>query len=201
VLMPLDKYEWSNKYGWVQDRYGISWQITLGNKEDVGGSRIVPFFMFVKEQYGKAEDAVKFYTSVFHESSITGILRHAAEAFPEKEGTVKHAQFVLEHQTFMAMESALDHPFSFNEAISLVVNCETQEEIDYYWDNLSKEGDPTAQMCGWLKDKYGVSWQIVPIILDEMLQSADSIKTERVTKAYLKMKRFNIAALKQAFEG
>lgn len=201
VLMPLDKYDWSKKYGWIEDRFGVSWQIALGSKSNVGGQSIVPFLMFVKEHYGRAEEAMNFYASVFKNSKVTGVLRYGAKELPEKEGTVKHAQFTLGSQTFMAMDSGLEHPYTFNEAISLVVDCDTQEEIDYYWEKLSEGGDPKAQMCGWLKDKYGVSWQVVPTILGEMLQDPNTVKTERVTKAYLGMKKFNIVELKRAYEG
>jgi len=201
VLVPLDKYPWSEKYGWVQDRFGISWQIVLGSRKDVGGQSVVPSLMFVKEHYGQAEKAMNLYTSVFKNSKIAGVLRYGAGELPDKEGTVKHAQFTLDNQTFMVMDSGREHAFTFNEAISLVVDCATQEEIDYYWEKLSQGGDPKAQMCGWLKDKFGVSWQVVPTILEEMLQDPDPIKTGRVTKAYLGMKKFNIGELKSAFEG
>jgi predicted 3-demethylubiquinone-9 3-methyltransferase (glyoxalase superfamily) len=201
VLMPLDKYPWSEKYGWLQDRYGVSWQIAMGARGDVGGQSVVPSLMFVKERYGHAEKAMNLYTSVFKNSKIEGVLRYGADQLPEKEGTVQHAQFTLGNQTFMVMDSAMDHQFTFNEAISLIVNCDTQEEIDYYWGKLSEGGDPKAQMCGWLKDKFGVSWQIVPAVLENMLQDRDKAKMERVTRAYLKMKKFDIKELKKAFEG
>jgi len=201
VLMPLDKYDWSRKYGWIQDRFGVSWQIVLGSREDVGGQSIVPSLMFVKEHYGQAEEAMNRYTSVFQNSNIQGILRYGADEIPEKEGAVKHAQFILGDQTFMAMDSGMDHPFTFNEAISLVVACDTQEEVDYYWEKLSEGGDPQAQLCGWLKDRYGVSWQVVPNILKAMLQDAEEAQAERVTKAYLGMKKFDIGELKRAFAG
>jgi len=201
VLMPLDKYPWSEKYGWLQDRYGVSWQIALGRRSDVGGQSVVPSLMFAKEHYGQAEKAMNLYTSVFKNSKIEGVLRYGPDQLPEKEGTVQHAQFTLGNQTFMVMDSAMDHQFTFNEGVSLVVNCDTQEEIDYYWGKLSEGGDPKAQVCGWLKDKFGVSWQIVPTLLDDMLQDRDKTKTERVTKAYLKMKKFDIKELKKAFEG
>jgi predicted 3-demethylubiquinone-9 3-methyltransferase (glyoxalase superfamily) len=201
ILMPLDKYAWSDKYGWVEDRYGISWQIALGKKRDVNGQSIIPSLLFVNEQHGKAEEAIHFYTSIFENSTIMGIVRYGAGELPEKEGTVKHAQFTLGTQTFMAMDSALGHVFGFNEAMSFVVHCGTQQEVDYYWEKLGAGGNPDAQQCGWLKDKFGVSWQVVPVIIEEMLQSSNSGKTERVTKAYLEMKKFDIAALERAFEG
>ena len=201
VLMAIDKYPWSEKYGWLQDQYGVSWQISMGDKSDTGGQSIVPFLMFVQGHTGQAEEAMNYYVSVFHNSRVTGALRYGPNELPDKEGTIKHAQFALGGQTFMVMDSAHAHQFTFNEAISLMIHCDTQEEIDYYWDKLTIGGDPNAQVCGWLKDKYGVSWQVNPRILDKLLQDPDKSKVERVTKAFLKMKKFNIEELKKAYQG
>lgn len=200
VLMDLDKYPWSEKFGWLEDRFGVSWQLALGNRNDIGGQGIVTSLMFVREHAGQAEAAMKHYTSIFNDSGISGIRRYGADQAPEMEGTVMHAQFTLDGQTFFAMDSAMDHAFTFNEGISLVVSCDTQEEVDYYWERLSEDGDPQAQVCGWLKDKFGVSWQVVPKILEQMLHDTDKQKVQNVTKAYLRMKKFDIAALKAAFE-
>jgi len=134
-----------------------------------------------------------------HNANFGDILRYGLGEAPDKEGTVKHAAFTLEGQEFAAMDSAHPHDFTFNEAISFEVRCETQKEIDYYWGKLS--ADPTAEQCGWLKDKFGLSWQIVPAILDEMLKDKDKKKIARVTEAFLKMKKFDIALLKRAYEG
>ncbi len=192
VLMPLDKYEWTEKYGWLQDKFNVSWQLSLGKLKDVG-QKFTPVLMFTGEQSGKAEQAIQFYTSVFKGSSIVGIMKYG-KGENEVEGTVKHAQFKLGKHVFMAMDSSLQHQFSFNEAISLVVDCETQEQIDYYWANLTKGG--SEGQCGWLKDKFGVSWQIVPTILPELL--SDPSRAERVTNAFLRMKKFEIEKLVNA---
>jgi len=200
VMMPLDNYPWSERYGWLQDRYGLTWQISLGNKKDTGGQFITPALMYTGETYGRAEDAISHYTSIFRNSEIEGILRFGKDEAPDKEGNVKHAQFSIEGQTFMIMESAHDHAFSFNEAISLMVYCDTQEEIDYYWDKLKEGGDPDAQQCGWLKDKYGVSWQVAPRLLGEMIREGTPEQISRVTQTFLPMKKLDIAALQQAFE-
>ena len=133
VLMALDKY------GWVQDRYGLSWQISQGRLADTNGQKITPFIMYVKEQAGRAEEAVRFYTSVFGGSTIRGILKNGPGE-NEPEGMIKHAQFNLAGQEFMAMDSAMQHPFSFNEAVSIVIPCNTQQEIDYYWNKLTEDG-------------------------------------------------------------
>jgi predicted 3-demethylubiquinone-9 3-methyltransferase (glyoxalase superfamily) len=161
--------------------------------------RITPTLMFVGEVCGTAEDAVNFYASVFPDSKPGHLLRHAKGEEPDKEGTIKHAGFTLAGQEFAAMDSARDHGFGFNEAISFMVGCDTQDEIDYYWDSLSAV--PEAEQCGWLKDKFGVSWQIVPSILGELLGSGTGEQRVRVTEAFLQMKKFDIAALKRAYEG
>ena len=150
AIMPLDRYDRSEKYGWVQDRYGISWQLTFGRIPDVG-RKFSPLLMFTGEKAGKAEEAIRFYTSLFKPSSIVGIIKYE-KGEPDVEGTVKHTRFKLGGQAFMAMDSSRSHAFDFNEAISLVVECDTQEEIDRYWDRLTSKGE--ASMCGWLKDRY-----------------------------------------------
>jgi predicted 3-demethylubiquinone-9 3-methyltransferase (glyoxalase superfamily) len=192
VMMPLDKYEWSPKYGWLQDRFGVNWQLYVGKMEDVG-QKFTPSLMFCGEQNGNAEQAIHFYTSVFEESGINGILKYA-QGENEVEGNVKHAQFNLGKYVFMAMDSSLPHQASFNEAISFVVECETQDEIDYFW-NLLTEGGSEGQ-CGWLKDKFGISWQIVPAILGTLMN--DPSKSDRVVNAFMKMKKFDIEKLVNA---
>jgi len=198
-LMELQMYDWSEKYGWIQDKFGLSWQLNLGRKADVE-QLITPSFLFVGKQHGRAEEAVRFYTSIFKNSTISGILRYQFGE-EEPEGTVKHAQFKLEGGAFMAMDSSLDHAFNFNEAISFSVDCATQKEVDYYWERLSKGGDEKAQQCGWLKDQFGVSWQIVPRVLPEFLQDKDPQKSQRVMQAMLQMKKLDIAELKRAYHG
>jgi predicted 3-demethylubiquinone-9 3-methyltransferase (glyoxalase superfamily) len=192
VLMPFDKYPWSKKYGWVQDRFGASWQLSIGNPEEVG-QKFSPLLMFTGNQNGRAEEAIRFYTSVFSDSGIKGIARYE-KGENDVEGNIKHAQFNLGKNIFMAMESSLPHQFSFNEAVSFLVDCENQKEIDYYWDKLTEGGEEVR--CGWLKDKFGVSWQIVPTILSELM--SDPSRSERVVKAFLQMKKFEIDKLVNA---
>jgi predicted 3-demethylubiquinone-9 3-methyltransferase (glyoxalase superfamily) len=197
ALMELGEYPFSEKYGWVQDKYGLSWQVMfMGDRKTK--QRIIPTLMFVGKQCGKAEEAINFYTSVFEDARVGDILRYIKGEEPDKEGTVKHASFILQGQEFAAMDSARGHNFAFNEAISFMVHCETQEEIDYYWGRLS--ADPKAEQCGWLKDRFSLSWQIVPSLMDEMLISNDKKKIERVTEAFLPMKKLDIAKLKEAYE-
>jgi len=198
ALMELGEYPFSERYGWTQDRYGLSWQVMFMGDREIK-QKITPTLLFVGEQCGKAETAINFYASMFHNSKVGDIDRYSKGEGPDKDGTVKHAAFTLEGQEFAAMESAYEHHFTFNEAISFMVECQTQEEIDYYWEKLAASGQESV--CGWLKDKFGVSWQVTPTILDEMLRDRDKKKVERVTRAFLGMKKFDIAELEKAFKG
>lgn len=198
ALMELDKYPFSEKYGWLQDKYGLSWQLMFMGDREIK-QKIIPTLMFVGDVCGKSEEAVNFYASIFPDSKVGDILRYEKGEDPDKEGTVKHAGLTLEDQEFAAMDSARQHNFSFNEAISLIVNCDTQEEIDYYWEKLSAV--PESEQCGWLKDKFGFSWQIVPTSMNDMMREGDEKKLARVTEAFLKMKKFDIKELEKAAEG
>jgi len=198
TLMELGEYPFSEKYGWLQDKYGLSWQVMFMGGREVK-QKITPTLLFAGKQCGKEEEAVNFYASLFRNAKVGDILRYGKGEEPDKAGTVKHAAFTLEGRDFAAMDSAHEHNFTFNEAISFLVRCDTQEEIDYFWGKLS--ADPEAEQCGWLKDKYGLSWQIVPTVMDEMLKDKDEKKMARVTEAFLKMKKFDIAKLKKACEG
>ena len=147
-----------------------------------------------------AEEAVKFYTSIFKDSEITDVTYYGqagSEAAGRPKGTVMTIAFRLNGQEFLALNGG--PIFKFNEAVSFIVNCQSQEEIEYYWENLSEDGDKKAQQCGWLKDKFGLSWQIVPAVLGQMLQDKDSAKAEKVMKIMLQMKKIDIKALKQAY--
>ncbi len=200
ALMELGEYPFSERYGWTADRFGVNWQVMAMGDRPIT-QKIIPTLMFVGAVSGRAEEAVKLYTSVFHHAKVGEVLRYGQGEEPDKKGTIRHVGFTLEGQAFAAMDSAHRHEFSFNEAISFIVRCESQPEIDDYWDKLIVGGDPQAQVCGWLKDKYGVSWQVSPVILEEMLQDPDRAKVERVTEAFLRMKKFDIAELKRVFEG
>ncbi|HYY86798.1 MAG TPA: VOC family protein [Nitrososphaeraceae archaeon] len=147
-----------------------------------------------------AEDAVNFYVSVFKESNIGNVTRYGKEGYDihkKKEGSVMTIDFEIEGQKFLALNGG--PIFKFNEAISFQIYCDTQEEIDYYWDKLTEDGDKNAQVCGWLKDKFGVSWQVVPVALIKMLEDKESRKTERVMKAMLQMCKLDIDALTKAY--
>ena len=197
VLMPLDAYDWSPQYGWLNDRYGVSWQISQGPKADVG-QPVAPSLMFTGAQAGNAEAAIEQYTAVFPDSGVEGILRHDGSG-SDAEGTVMHAQFHLAGETFMAMDSALAHDFGFTEANSFLIMCDSQEEIDHYWHALSAA--PEAEACGWLKDRFGVSWQVVPSVFPQMMTDPDRDRVERVTEAFMQMKKMDLAALERAWKG
>jgi predicted 3-demethylubiquinone-9 3-methyltransferase (glyoxalase superfamily) len=199
ILMPLDKYPFSEHYGWVQDKYGLSWQLMLTNSEVEQLPSIRPFMMFVQEKYGLAEDAINFYLSVFKNSKRGSFNRYGPDQAPDKEGTIMLADFMIENQWFTAMNSGHQHNFDFNEAISFLVSCENQKEIDYYWDKLSFV--PESEQCGWLKDKFGVVWQISSAELEVMLQTGTREQVDRVTQAFLPMKKIDIEKLKKVYEG
>ncbi|WP_308634981.1 VOC family protein [Paenibacillus silvisoli] len=199
ALMEIGKYPFSERYGWIQDKYGISWQLMLTNPDGEPRPAIIPSMLFVGHNCGKTEEARAFYLSVFRNTKPGSLLRYGPGMAPDVEGTVMFTDFMLENTWFAAMDSAHNHAFQFNEAVSLLVTCDTQEEIDYYWDKLSAV--PDAEQCGWLKDKYGVSWQISPAAMDDMLTKGTPEQLERVTTAFLKMKKFHLAELQEAFLG
>jgi len=199
ALMPLDKYPFSEHYGWIQDKFGVSWQLILSNPEGEERPVIVPSLLFVGAVAGDAEKAVDFYISVFSNSRRGNIVRYGKGQEPDREGTIMFSDFMLDGEWFAAMDSSWDHKFAFNEAISFLIPCGTQEEIDYYWAKLS--ADSKAEQCGWLKDKFGVSWQVWPIEMGEMMTRGTPEQVARVTRAFLPMKKFDIAALKRAYEG
>ncbi len=199
VLMPLDSYPFSEHYGWIEDKYGVSWQLILTDPGGEPRPDLIPSLLFVGDVYGKAEEATDFYLSVF-QNSRRGLIARYPEGMPaDQEGKIMFTDFVLEGEWFAASESAEEHAFGFNEAISLMVYCDTQEEIDHYWNALSAV--PEAEQCGWLKDRYGVSWQIVPRAMDEMMSRGSPEQMTRITEAFLKMKKFDLAALQRAYEG
>lgn len=195
-LMPLDTYPFSKRYGWIQDKFGLSWQLILSNPDGDPRPFIVPSLLFTRGVCGKAEEAMNFYQQVFSGSKTGIIARYPAGPGPDKEGTVMYEDFQIGGTWMAAMDSAGPHEFNFNEAVSFVVNCRNQEEIDYYWASLSAH--PEAEACGWCKDQYGVSWQITPYILGKLMSGTPE-QVQRVTQAFLKMKKFDIAALEQAY--
>lgn len=193
TLMPLDSYDWSPKYGWLTDKYGVSWQLYTGTKSD-SFQKFCPTLMFTAANAGKAAAAVHFYAGIFPQSHIDGILKYA-EGEGENVTFVKHAQFELNNFTVMAMDSSETHGFDFNDALSIVVECDTQTEIDRYWEQLTAGGGHEVA-CGWLTDKYGLSWQIIPKSLGKLV--TDPRRGQRVMGALMQMKKLIIADLENA---
>jgi predicted 3-demethylubiquinone-9 3-methyltransferase (glyoxalase superfamily) len=199
-LMPLGAYPFSERFGWVQDRYGVSWQVAMrfGGLPAVQVT-ITPVAMFVGDVCGRAEEAIRFWTSVFPGGKVGTLMHHGKGEEPDKEGSLTFGAFSLADEVFGAMDSAYEHQFAFNEAISFLVNCDTQEEIDYFWKSLSAV--PEAEQCGWLKDKFGVSWQIVPVGMEQWLSGDDRERIDRVTQAFLQMKKIDTVKLREVYEG
>jgi predicted 3-demethylubiquinone-9 3-methyltransferase (glyoxalase superfamily) len=187
VMMEKQEYPWSEQYGWLNDKFGVSWQLNLTKTEQ----NISPALMFVGDNYGKAEEAINLYTTLFPNSKIGSISKNGAGHPTEKEGTVQYASFFLNGQEFKMMENSANHQFTFTPATSFVVMCDTQEEIDTYWEKLTADGGEEVQ-CGWLNDKYGIAWQITPVGIGEW------ISTKAGMAAMMKMKKLDIATLKKA---
>lgn len=195
-LMPLKEYPFSKRYGWLEDRYGFSWQILLAEHDF--SQKIVPNFLFSHTEAGKAEEAVVFYTDLFPISSIEEMHYYQSGEVENPKAKVMFSGFHLFGRQFNAMDNAMEEEFTFNEAFSLMVVCENQAEIDYYWDKLSAE--PEAEQCGWLKDQFGVSWQIVPESMDDLLSNGSREQIKRVTQTFLNMKKLDIAELERVWK-
>lgn len=183
IRMGLDRYPWAPKYGWTSDRYGVEWQVMLSEKKS-----IAPALLFVDGLFGKAEEAAQFYMSVFPNSFADFVARDPST------NAVLHYSFSLDGTPFVAMEGQGQFGHTFSPAFSFVVNCKDQDELDYFWTKLSH--DPVAEQCGWLKDRYGVSWQIVPDILPELIAKPE--RADRVMKAVLGMKKLEFQKLARA---
>jgi len=196
VMMPYDKYPWSEKYGWLEDKYGVSWQILVSHPSRPG-LHFAPSLMFTGVQHGKAEAAINLYTSLFKNASIDGIARYEEGEGDPAIGTIKHAEFRLDGCLLMAMDSSHMHAFQFNEAVSLMVNCKDQQEVDFLWEKLTTDGGEESQ-CGWLKDKFGVSWQIIPTEMFQLFSDPDPARVQRAMGAMMQMKKLDLAKMKAA---
>jgi predicted 3-demethylubiquinone-9 3-methyltransferase (glyoxalase superfamily) len=193
VMIPAGKFPWSEKYGFLSDKFGIAWQLALGNMKNAG-QKITPCLMFTGTEYGRAEEAITFYASIFEKSKVDGVRRYGKNELPDQEGKVKHAEIVLNGQKFMLTDSAKAGEVAFSEGVSLTVHCETQKEIDYYWEKLTESGEES--MCGWLKDRFGVSWQIIPTVLSKIM--SDPSKAGKAAQAFMAMRKINIEQIVQA---
>jgi predicted 3-demethylubiquinone-9 3-methyltransferase (glyoxalase superfamily) len=192
-LMPTGKFLDAEKFSWLTDKYGISWQLAVSNISDTG-QKITPCFVFSGNQYGRADEAITHYTSIFTKSNVDGIIRYGKNELPDTEGKVKHAQLTVNGQKLKLMESKDKHGFQFTEGVSLTIHCESQQEVDYYWEKLTESGEES--IGGWLKDKFGVSWQIIPTMLSKIM--SDPAKAGKAAKAFMSMRKLNIEQIVQA---
>ena len=188
VLIGIDKYPWSERYGWLKDKFGVTWQITVGPDDH----SVTPSMLFVGERFGQAADAIALYSSLFQNASTQVMVKYP-EGDPSA-GKVMYSSFSLDGHPLIAMDGPGQHAYSFNEAVSFVVECKDQEEIDFFWNKLTEEG--AESQCGWLKDKFGVSWQIIPADLGKW--TSDPERAPRVMAALMKMKKLDIATLASA---
>jgi predicted 3-demethylubiquinone-9 3-methyltransferase (glyoxalase superfamily) len=186
-LMAIGKYDWSERYGWIKDKFGLTWQIMLSTEE-----RICPSLLFTGDKFGKAEAAIKLYTSVFDNSSIA-VLQLWGNETPFA-GKVLFSESKLDGFNLIAMDGPGEHAFAFNEAISFVVECKDQQEIDHYWNTFTERGQESQ--CGWLKDEFGISWQIIPASLGKLM--SDPERGQRAMQELMKMKKLDIAKLENA---
>lgn len=198
VLMAIGEYPFSKRYGWIQDRYGLSWQLMLV-EGGMTSQKIMPNLLFSGDACGRTEEAVNYYTNMFPNSKIHFSSKYEEGEAKSAKAVVNYVAFKLLGMEFSAMDNAYDVEFGFNEAFSLIVECEDQAEIDDYWEKLSAV--PEAEQCGWLKDRFGLSWQIVPASMNEMMSKGTKEEIRRITDAFLKMKKFDIEALKRAYHG
>lgn len=185
IRMGLDHYPWAEFYGWTADKYGVEWQLILSNVKE----KIVPSLLFVDSLFGRGEEAINFYTSLFPDSKIESM------AYAEDKKSVMHASFRLNNQLFNLMEGPGKHGHVFDYGMSFMINCDDQNEIDYYWEKLSEGG--TEEQCGWVKDKFGVSWQITPKDIGNYY-TGDPAKADKVFAAMLQMKKLDQEKLKSA---
>jgi predicted 3-demethylubiquinone-9 3-methyltransferase (glyoxalase superfamily) len=191
VLMELGEHPFSARYGWLQDKYGLSWQMILASPDGAPRPRLVPSIMFIHEQAGKAEEARDFYLSAFKDSQSGTIFKYDPGTAPDEYSKVAYEDFQLLGEWFAAMDAGRDmHDYELNEAVSFIIYCDDQAEIDYYWGKLSAV--PEAEQCGWCKDKYGVSWQVIPKNMGEL------VATPAAMDAMMKMHKIDIAALEAA---
>ena len=198
VMMDMNTYPWSQKYGWLNDKFGVSWQISV----PMGGpatTSIAPTLMFVGAQHGKAKPALDLYTSLFPNSGIDLAVNYDGSG-ADPADTLMHARAHLGNQMIMAMDSIGDHAFQFSEGLSLSVSCADQAEVDHFWNGLIAHGGQES-MCGWLKDRFGVSWQIVPDAMGKILSGPDKQGASRAMQAMFTMKKLDIARLQAAYEG
>lgn len=172
VFMELDSYPFSERYGWVQDKYGVSWQLILTDPEGDDHPTIIPSLLFSGENTNRAKEAMEYYVSIFQDSEIGLTAPYETDTGPAKAGSLMYGDFKLANEWLTMMDSAVEMDAPFTEGISLLIACKDQAEIDYFWDKLSTI--PEAEQCGWCKDQFGVSWQVVPENMGELMKKPDA---------------------------
>lgn len=195
LLMPLDEYQFSQYYVWLQDKYGLNWQLMLMEQAQKV-PKIRPTLLFAGDACGRVQEAMDYYAKVFPETKIDFVDLYGQGEAKDARAKVKYAEIEVYGTSFIAMDHGYGGEFSFNEAFSFIVPCEDQKEIDYFWDKLSFV--PEAEQCGWLKDEFGISWQITPEHIDDVFVKGTPEEAKRVTEAFLKMKKIDLAALERA---
>lgn len=193
ALMELGSYPWSACYGWIEDKFGVSWQL-ITSQQDMAMQKFAPSIMFTGNNAGKAAAAIEFYTGLFPNASVRNVMKYNDDEGENPEN-IKHAQFLLNNYLLTAMDSSYEHGFGFTEGVSFVVECNTQEEIDNYWNKLSGDGGKEL-VCGWVADKYGINWQITPASLGSLMK--DPERAKRVLNEVFKMKKLIIKDLENA---
>jgi len=189
--MDLQKYDFGEFYGWCEDEFGVNWQLMYVQNSD---PKLIPSIMFTHHNYAKTAEAMKLYCNIFENSKIEMTSPYGENNLNQKPDALAHAEFVLENQKFIAFDSGFDHQFDLNEAFSFIVNCDGQEEVDKYWNYFTQNGGEES-MCGWCKDKFGVSWQIVPKQLMEAMSNPDPAKSSHAMQKMLGMKKIVISEL------
>ncbi|MCB0746812.1 MAG: VOC family protein, partial [Ignavibacteriae bacterium] len=192
INMPLDKYDWSEKYAWVKDKFGVSWQLDIDKINSP--QKIVPALLFVNDKVTKVKEAVNHYSNIFPYSKLIFSAPHSGD-----DNNLLFAQFSLSGNLFNAMSGQGEHNFDFNEAVSFIINCDSQDEVNYYWEKLTEGG--SESMCGWLTDKFGVSWQVVPTEMFKYIGGNDKEKSSRAMNAMFQMKKLDLNLFQKAYEG
>lgn len=199
VLIEIGEHPFSKQYGWVQDKFGVTWQLILTDPDGEERPFIVPSLMFTDESGNYAEEAANFYTGIFKNAKMGNVFRYPEAPLEFRKDGLAFGDFMLENQWFAAMDSGVKQDFTFNEAISFYVHCEDQAEIDNYFEKLSAV--PESEQCGWVKDRFGVSWQIVPKNMIDLIANPDGSNNTKAFQAMMQMKKLDIAELEKSHEG
>lgn len=197
ILLPLGAYDVSERYGWLTDRFGVSWQLMYDSGMEI--QTVTPVLSFSGEAFGRAEAAMNDWISIFPDSYMRDghLARYGEKDGGKLGGKLNYARFVLSGREVVVMDNEIDETHAFNEMQSLIIFCESQEEVDHVWEQLSAV--PDAEQCGWLKDRYGVSWQVIPWEMEEMMTVGTPEQIERVVEAFLPMKKIDIATIRKVY--